>query len=64
MKGPLGEALASRFRGDAGATELHGETVADLDELRSRVAELEERVDFSERLLARQGEPARLEGPR
>ncbi len=34
--------------------------VAELDELKRRVAELEERVDFAERLLARQREGERL----
>ena len=37
---------------DAQAEELH--------ELRSRVAELEERADFAERLLAQQRDPAQL----
>lgn len=37
--------------------------VAELERLHQRVAELEERVDFSERLLARQNEPAGLERP-
>jgi hypothetical protein len=37
---------------DAQAEELH--------EMRARVAELEERVDFAERLLARQREPEQL----
>jgi len=37
---------------DAQAEELH--------ELRTRMAELEERVDFSERLLAQQREPEQL----
>lgn len=63
MRGPMGEALASRFRGEAGSSELHGETLAELEDLRGRVAELEERVDFSERLLAQQREPAQIERP-
>ena len=29
-----------------------------------RVAELEERLDFTERMLAAKGEPARIEGPK
>lgn len=33
---------------------------AELEQLRSRVLELEERVDFAERLLAREREPDRL----
>ena len=34
--------------------------LAELDQLKQRVAELEERVDFAERLLARQREGERL----
>ena len=37
--------------------------VAEIDELKRRVAELEERVDFAERLLARQREGERLPPP-
>src|SRR6185369_5356917 len=36
--------------------------LAELETLHARVAELEERVDFSERLLASKGEPVRIEG--
>jgi tetrahydromethanopterin S-methyltransferase subunit G len=35
---------------------------ADMEQLRSRVLELEERLDFTERLLARQREVERLPG--
>jgi hypothetical protein len=38
--------------------------LAELETLHARVAELEERVDFSERLLAGKGEPVRIEAPR
>lgn len=38
--------------------------LARLEENEHRLAELEERVDFSERLLARQTEPAKPEPPR
>jgi hypothetical protein len=37
--------------------------MAELEALHARVAELEERVDFSERMLARQGEALKLEAP-
>jgi hypothetical protein len=40
---------------DAQAEELH--------ELRTRMAELEERLDFTERLMAQQREPAQIEKP-
>ena len=62
MRGPLGQALASRLRGDVTADELQGDTLAELEDLRTRVAELEERQDFSERMLARQGEAQKLPG--
>jgi len=59
LRGPLGQALARRIQSQGDSPELPPETVlAELDELRARVLELEERVDFSERLLAsaKQGE--------
>lgn len=62
-KGAIGQAIAARLRGGAEPGELTDETLAELEDLRARVAELEERVDFSERLLAAKGEPVRLEGP-
>lgn len=37
--------------------------LADIDSLNSRVVELEERVDFTERLLAQAQQPARLGAP-
>lgn len=54
FKGPLGQALATRISGrspDSEPAEIAPEIYAELDELRARVGELEERVDFSERLL-------------
>lgn len=52
LRGPVGQALARRIQGGA-ESELPPETVlGELEELRSRVLELEERADFSERLLA------------
>jgi len=41
--------------------EMPAETIAEVDELKRRVGELEERVDFAERLLARQREQERLQ---
>lgn len=61
LRGPLGKALATRISGElpeaTGPVELPEELYAELDELRTRVAELEERQDFSERLLARREDP-------
>jgi hypothetical protein len=59
LRGPLGEAVARRIQGGS-APELPPEQVLnELDELRGRITELEERADFAERLLAkaREGEP-------
>lgn len=58
LRGPVGEALARRIQGPA-TSELPPEQVLnELDELRGRLAELEERTDFSERLLAQHRERA------
>ena len=55
LAGPLGKALVRRLEGDAShSDETTGQLLAEMDELRGRVQELEERVDFSERLLAQQ----------
>ena len=54
--GPVGRALARRISGDVGEPPKHSEVpeevYAELDELRARMLEMEERQDFSERLLA------------
>ena len=58
---PLGKALAERLRhgpvprpGVAGTAEDVAELVDSVDALRREVAELAERVDFTERLLGQQ----------
>lgn len=56
MRGPLGEAIASRLKGGSAPAELSEDALAELDDLRTRLGELEERQDFSERLLARQSD--------
>lgn len=59
--GPIGAAVGARIRG-------HREGVpdprlaSDVEELRTRLAEVEERVDFAERLLARGGEADQISG--
>ena len=60
FRGPLGQALARRLEGGAGRQGEQDATLHALDELRGRMAELEERVDFAERLLAQAREPDRL----
>jgi hypothetical protein len=55
---PLGRATAERIRGKAGPDpQLYEE----LDQLRHDVAELQERVDFAERMLAKGPEAGQLE---
>ncbi len=49
---PIGKAIAERIR-SRGAVPMHDpELLAEVDSLRRDVAELQERVDFAERLLA------------
>ena len=64
---PIGRAFAARIKGrppaaaDAGAHEdLH----ADMQDLRREVAELVERMDFMERLVAKSRDDERLAPPR
>ena len=55
MRGPLGQAIARRLDGSAPPSEaVPDQLMGELDDVRGRLAELEERVDFSERLLAQQ----------
>ncbi len=62
LRGPLGRAIADRIAGRSAAAERPNEQViAEADELRQRVAELEERQDFTERVLARQREQSQLD---
>ncbi len=48
---PVGKAIADRIRG-RGPADIDGEVYQELDDLRAEVAELHERMDFAERLLA------------
>jgi hypothetical protein len=48
---PVGKALADRLRGRAEPAQ-DPELLAEVDALRQEVAELHERVDFTERILA------------
>ena len=66
---PVVRALAERLRPrpEAGKEELLGlreEVVQELQQMRREVAELGERMDFTERLLAKQREAERLAPPR
>ena len=62
--GPIGAALGRRISGRSEPGDAHAEieemsarVTAEVDDLRNQLAEVEERLDFAERLLAR-GEPA------
>jgi hypothetical protein len=61
LRGPLGKAIAERISGrlpaEDAVVQVPDEVYGELDELRARVGELEERVDFSERLLAKHDTP-------
>ena len=57
--GPIGSALARRIGGRPEPGDAHAEiedmgarVTAEVDDLRNRLAEVEERLDFAERLLA------------
>ncbi len=71
LRGPLGRALARAIELGAGggrspddeARLAHLEQrMAELEAGQTRLAELEERVDFAERLLARSDVPVRIQG--
>jgi Tfp pilus assembly protein PilO len=63
---PLIRALARRIEGGAPSTEMQAELdglrerVRQLEEMQPRMAELEERVDFTERIVAKTREADRL----
>jgi len=60
--GPIGAAIGHRIRGGRdSAPDQH--LAAEVDELRTRLAEVEERLDFAERLLAQPQQPVRLGAP-
>jgi hypothetical protein len=67
--GPIGSALARRLGGRPDPGDAHAEieemsarVTAEVDDLRSRLAEVEERLDFAERLLAHGGPANQLPG--
>lgn len=66
LRGPVGKAIGARIAGTTAdqtpALDLPPELYAELDELRARVLELEERQDFAERLLAERSATERPEG--
>jgi len=62
LRGPVGKALAERIHQGAAGAGADPELLEEFDEMRNRMVELEERVDFTERLLAkhRADDPAAL----
>ena len=60
LKGPIGQALARRLAG----TEPERAPDAEVTELRTRMAELEERMDFTERVLLQQQERGQVSAGR
>ena len=62
--GPISQALARRIGGHTDVPEeMRAELSAvhqELGQVREQLAEMQERLDFTERLLARSGNPARL----
>ena len=80
LRGPVGKALGDWIRTWAKTDEhwlamkaaKHGvalggdseQLLTEVDELKRRLAEVEDRLDFTERLLARERDPERLAPPR
>ncbi len=71
---PVGKALAERIRRQGGVAlpedvrgeleEFRSELLGEVQQLRTEVSELSERMDFAERLLAKQRDGERLAPPR
>jgi hypothetical protein len=59
--GPVGVAIGDRLRGRR--REPDHLSAEEVDQLRTRLAEVEERLDFAERLLAQPQQPARFGAP-
>ena len=60
--GPIGVAIGQRIRGGRDS-EPDPLLPVEVDQLRTRWAEVEERLDFAERLLAQHEQPARFGAP-
>ena len=62
LRGPLGKALADRLaRRGPDDRDLH-DVRGELDDLRHQLAEVQERLDFAERVLARERQAPALPG--
>jgi len=62
LTGPIGAAIGDRLRGGRRESSPDHLLAADVDQLRTRLAEVEERLDFAERLLARGAEAVQIPG--
>ena len=64
LRGPLGRALADRLAGrTGGAASVDSDRLqGEVEELKHRLAEVEERLDFTERMLAKDRDAERI-GP-
>jgi hypothetical protein len=58
---PVGRAIAERIRGK-GVSAPDPQVYEELDHLRQDITELQERLDFAERMLAKGREAGQLEG--
>jgi len=55
---PVGKAIAERIRGRQAHFDTDPEVLADIDDLRAQLSEVQERLDFTERLLPK--EPSKV----
>jgi len=55
---PIGKAIAERIRGRATSFDTDPEVLAEIDDLRAQLSEVQERLDFAERLLPK--EPSKV----
>jgi hypothetical protein len=59
---PVGRAVAERIRGGHPSNESDPAILEELDRIRTELGELQERVDFTERLLAKTREQEKIGG--
>jgi len=59
--GPIGAAIGHRILGGRNSAPDH-QLAEEVDQLRTRLAEVEERLDFAERLLARGAQADQIPG--
>lgn len=58
---PVGKALADRIRGGIPGSGTDPEVLEELERMRGELTEVQERLDFAERMLAQKREPGELE---